>query len=383
MPEPPFEEIRRALRRELGRKRLRKGLWTDMVHSRYVQLVAEGRWTIQRLAQVYERREETLFPPTRPRREVVREVGPDKRAEALAQIVALEAEVMAFGVLDFRKWFLGGKLLPFEEIPRWIKEQAAAEGPPAPTYLSVPVAAENNYDPHILLHHSREDYAAWLEREAARVSADANCELPVGWRSNPQTLTFPAPRGRSEIINIRGDGTLALLKWFAYALSGASLFAGWAEQQSVAFILCGAIPRIPKARVSLKYAIVRAASHIDLEVSPRLAPKEVGAVYAEARSRFQATIDRPMDDKHLALAVFAQRTLYAGPLSGVSWRALRERWNSLHPEWHFATEDDPQARRFALEARLAWTRLTGETWPKARKRRPRPPRWIYTERCWY
>jgi hypothetical protein len=73
-----------------------------------------------------------------------------------------------------------------------------------------------------------------------------------------------------------------------------------------------------------------------------------------------------MDEKHLALALFVDESRR----SGLGWKELHGGWNESHPEWRYETDNDPHARRFALEARRSWSRVTGETWRDLRDERP-------------
>jgi len=159
---------------------------------------------------------------------------------------------------------------------------------------------------------------------------------------------------------IRGDGTLAVLKQQASGWSGLRGHVPWGEFEAVAFILSGWVPPLSKARVrtTFSHGYYQALSRLSIEVDPRLTPKEVGQLYNRMRARYMQGRDRPMDEKHLALAVFAEKTRR----DGASWSDLREQWNADHPEWAFPARDDVFAKRFALECRTAWSRVTGEKW---------------------
>ena len=120
------------------------------------------------------------------------------------------------------------------------------------------------------------------------------------------------------------------------------------------------MPPLPKASVGVRFShgFYAALSRLRLEVDPRLTPKEVGQLYNRWRARFMQGRDRPMDEKHLALAVFTERTRH----DGAPWSELRETWNAEQLGWAFAVDEDPFAKRFALECRTAWSRVTGEKW---------------------
>lgn len=145
---------------------------------------------------------------------------------------------------------------------------------------------------------------------------------------------------------------------------------GWNEAEAVEFVLTENIPAVPLGRIEYVPAVVPAASHIAMSISPRLAPREVAALYAQMRERVLGGHDKPFADKPLALAVFAERTR----LKGKGWVELREQWNEMYaklqPTWRYEPDSDPTAWRFSLEARTAWRRVTGSTWVDRRKHRP-------------
>jgi hypothetical protein len=93
---------------------------------------------------------------------------------------------------------------------------------------------------------------------------------------------------------------------------------------------------------------------------------EVAALYQDVRVSERGALERAMDERHLALAVFVDKSGTAG----LRWKETRRRWNEAYPAWRFETERDPHARRFALEARRSWSRVTGERWRDLRDQRP-------------
>ena len=359
MPDRRQEEIRAALRSALAVKRLRAGLWRDLVHWGFVRQVTRGIWTIEELANAYRIKEEDVYPAPAPRTR--REAPPDNRDKAIAQIVAHRLDNLQAS--QFRDEHLEGRFLPFKEMATWIKKQAAAEGSPAAASLEVPISAANPYQPRQAGAQGRSCYLDWLRREVERVAADPCCQLPVPGRSGPLTLTFETPFGRLERIEIRSDGALAELKKTATWIQ--SLHSGWNEAAAVTFLLTARVPLARLQRASVREGLLAATSRIELELSPGLAPREVASLYARYRRRFAKERDRAMTDKHLALAVFAERTVRSADLS---WAQLRKQWNTTYPKWRYATAD-PEARAFSLQARTAWTRVTGETWADRRKRR--------------
>ncbi len=353
-------------------------IWSALLDD--VELMRAARkGGLARLAQRYCTDLKHFGRPSRPHREEA-EVGPDARSEALAEIAACATDRYEWAVRGFRSTHLAGGLVALDQLTAWVEEQAKREGPPAESYVRVPlpqVALER-----VMLARSAGEYAAALAAEAERLASVEDAELPGGFHEAPEVLEYGPPGESKKRVAIRGDGVLAQLKHLVSGpIGGLRSHISWSEAEAVAFVLCGWIPSLPKARVSVRFShgLYPALSRLRLEVDPRLTPKEVGHLYNTWRARFHVGRDRPMDEKHLALAIFAERTR----TEGRPWSELRAQWNEGHPGWAFATDEDPFAKRFGLECRTAWSRVTGEKWgqpmgapvrPFAQKPREEEPR---------
>ena len=247
-----------------------------------------------------------------------------------------------------------------------------------------------------------EEYADFLERDAERVRkgevsyADvehtyppqSRIAVPGGTRApeiagpratKPLELHYHEPPAESsgwqhafpKKVNIRGDGVLAELKWLAEQLMEA--VPCWLEEhQVVAFVLSGWSPKFPRIIGRLRLSkgggagrFFGPASRIELNIDPRMTPAAVARFYNESRSELVVGRDRTMGPKQLALALFADEH----GRQGIAWKKLRDIWNDtqreIHPEWVDMTTHDPSARRFGLDCRSAWSRLTGVRWPTA------------------
>jgi hypothetical protein len=163
----------------------------------------------------------------------------------------------------------------------------------------------------------------------------------------PLVLHYEASRRGAGVIAIRGDGTLAQLKTIVSGSKGLCAFSGWSEPAAVRFVLCGQMPPYRTATVAIRYGVYVAAAQIEFTVSANLSVKEVGALYQEVRLSERGAFERVMDEKHLALALFTDQARQ----SGRGWKNMHKRWNESHPQWRYATANDPHSRRFALEAR--------------------------------
>ena len=169
-----------------------------------------------------------------------------------------------------------------------------------------------------------------------------------------RSLSFLDPQRRIESLEIRGDGALAWLKRIARDIVEYER-TGWNEAEAVLFILTEDIPPVPLGRIDYRHAVVPAASHLALEVSLRLAPREVAELYGQRRDRLLAG-SRP------ALQRQAPRPgglLEETRLAGKGWVELRravERDLSAAPPPAGATSlpQTPRRGRFSLEARTAW-----------------------------
>jgi hypothetical protein len=364
VPADPYRDIRAALRRELERKRLRDGIWKDLVHWGFAEQVLRGLRTIEWLANAYRIKEEDYHPQRRARPH--REPPADRRAQALAQIVALRLDWLLPAMALFRERHLEGGYLSVEEMAGWITGQAAAEGPPLRAALPVPVAGYGEF-PAGDRQERRAWYLDFLDRERKRVRDDPDSELPPAWAQSQQSLSYFSPALRTERLEIRGDGVLAFLKRIAQDIVEYE-HTGWNEAEAVLFVLTEEIPPVPLGRISYIPAVVPAASHVALSVSPRLSPREVAGLFGQMRDRVLGGHDKPFTDKYLALAVFVEKTW----LAGQSWVELRSQWNETyrqrHPTWCYDPDTDPAAVRFSLEARTCWRRVTGSTWLDRRKR---------------
>jgi hypothetical protein len=359
------DELRKELAELLGRRRLRAGLWNHLIHLGAVARVARGEWPLRRLAAIYVTSEETLYPQRRARQGETSRSIRDLRAEALAEMIASDALLEYSGAADFRERFLGDGLLTLEEVAGWIREQAEKEGSPADGYLSVPMRRGYHYGGHPGSEQSREGFAAWLEREAAWVRESQDCELPGFHGSGRQTLTYLAANMRAHQITIRIDGPLAYLKMISH---GRLLMcdAAWTEAEMVTFILTDL--RFHVVGMTIKRPLIAslpAAAPITIRVNPRVSPRELAKEYAKVRARCAPERDRAMSDRHVTLAVF----MHCCRLPERPWTQLREAWNRDYPEWRYDEAADPEARRFALEARDAWCRVSGQRWFDRRKKR--------------
>ncbi|MDI7245864.1 MAG: hypothetical protein QME92_00080 [Bacillota bacterium] len=282
------------------------------------------------------------------KKEERKEIPPDQRLGALAQILAIEASRLP-EVIAFREEVLQGRLLKVEEVSGWIRREAEKQGAGS---LWVRLPLPDGCRP------SSSRGLRWLSC-LADLPDDAKSTWPVQW--DAETLAYPGPEDKwVERVAVARDGPLGQLKRVADAL--LRRFPLWQEAQAVAFVLCDAIPMLPKARGTLRVSSV-APSRITLELDPRLSAREAAGFYAQLRKEALKGPDRPMTEKHLRLAVF----LAEHP--DMAWEALKGQWNRAYPAWAYSDR-----RYFARDAKAAWERVTGRGWtarpPGIRRHRP-------------
>ena len=161
MPDPVYEKIRRELRRELQVRQLRPSIWNDLAHWGLVEKVRQQRFTVEQLARAYRIKEDDHYPCRPQLRRLQRRLPPDRRSEALAQIVAFRLDWLRPAVALFREEHLDGGRLAFEGVRDWVRQRAASEGRPAAALLCVPVAGYGEY-PAGSRAERRQWYLDWL-----------------------------------------------------------------------------------------------------------------------------------------------------------------------------------------------------------------------------
>jgi hypothetical protein len=353
------ERLRRALKERLSARglRLRPAIWKDLVNSHNVRLVLDGRGSLERLLEIYLHKEETYYPQPVAGREVLHVYEDNHaRARALSELCARLLSSYC-GVDAFRlRANLADDLLSVEQVRSWIEEQARAEGPVAAHYVMVPAPA--GLPAAWSWSRDRRRYAEWLAGRARDIAEDQSSELPGASLQEPLVLEFASERQGLDRIEIRRDGLLAALKEVVSGKKGLCGFTGWSEHAAVAFVLGGQIPPYRTATVAVRRGVYPAAAQIELQLSANMSVKEVAELYQEVRAGLRGDYERRMDDKHLTLALFIDEMRE----SGLGWKALHHDWNERYPKWRYMTSEDPHSRRFALEARRTWSRLTGERW---------------------
>lgn len=340
--------LRRKVERILGRS-IPEGYWWLAEKQGYLadyELTGEIEVLVDFFRDQMEAEERNRAEP-RQKAEQSRTVPPDERLRYLAKILGIEVARLP-EVIRFRKTYLGGRLLAFDEVEEWIKRTAAADGPGS-IWFTIPVRVDclvKRDGPFPRVRDLLETLAQLPDSELNRFVSGTR-----------ESLAYVVPTDEhTKHIPIQHAGVLNHLKQLANRLE--SLY-GWSEAHAVVFILTGLTPPIPKARVTTSVSLVGPHGRITLELDPRLSSDEVRDLYARARNEVFKGRDRPMSKKHLELALF----LVKNP--NHTWREMCELWNKEYPEWAYSVWQN-----FSRDARAAYRRLTGRDWVHQGKRPP-------------
>ena len=251
-----------------------------------------------------------------------KELAPDRRAIALAQIRAIEAALDPL-VEAFRGDCLRGRLLKPGRIKHWIKKKKDEQGVPA-RYVKY-----------------------WEHTDGARVKPPPDLahyglktKLEFGTSSSGVYLQYP-----DGSVQVSADSTLGRLKFVASELCHRHL---WPEEEAVGFILSGTPPSPFLGRVTIRRQ--PRTPRVAIEVDPRVRGDEVLRLYKWARDP-EMTKARSLSEVHAELAVFA-----AERNDGREWNRVRTEWNQTHPRSLY-----PELRNFIRDCRKAYERITGES----------------------
>ncbi|MEW6572939.1 MAG: hypothetical protein AB1374_04840 [Bacillota bacterium] len=327
-------DLKRYIVSKVGQA-FREEFWQVARYAGYVHSALDEQEAVEDLLDFIRKQAEihkkaSTRKQTKGSRVETREIPPDHRLVVLSEIIAAEAARLP-EVLNFREKVLGGNLLPLDKVPSWIEKQKGK----ATVYVKVP------------LPHKPEDLRDWFI-SLATIPEEERPVWPVEYQT--ETLAYPVP-GDNWVhrVPIDKDSPLGHLKQVVTKLT--TRYPWWQEAQAVAFVLTGAVPLLPKARVTTSY-YSHMPPRITLELDPRLSSQEVAEIYVKARNEVFRGRDKLMTEKHLTLAVFL-----AENATGETWTELMAKWNHARPEWEYT-----DYRWFCRDARAAFKRVTGRDW---------------------
>jgi len=333
-------DVLRALERRL-RKPPDDAIWSYLEETRWVSEVLgtsdadDAQESFNGLVAEY-RSLEPLRGPRRRRDVHIRAAAPDKRWEALARVIAAEANRVP-KVRWFRREVLRGRLLRPDEVMDWMKEQAHRDERVVWIRGVEPLGSSVDFEHP--LRPSKSAILAYLQ-----VALDE-----MEWSDfRPETLRYTYPGegqiGGDPVEEISDKvqvtpGPLLHLKETVEDLTDR--YPWWDEGESVTFVLAEKAPRCSPARGSYR------SSELVLRIDPRFSGKKLVQFYAQMRRRLRPMRKgKPMSDKSLELAVFHAEN------PGPSWNTKMEKWNGVHPKFHYSDR-----RLFSRDARTAYTRV--------------------------
>ncbi len=317
------EDIRSKAERRLGR-RIHPAIWQHLVEESWPDQIRQdvergGSFTrlMDEFVRAIRRLETTTAEASKRNAQASpkarQDIPPDDRHRALTRILAIEAARLP-GVSAFRRDELDGVLVKEEDVGEWLREHGDTE--------------QIWHDP----------------------------ELGLFWH----------PPGEGPVIVTEGwnSGPLQRLRELAKKLSDQ---CSWTERGAVLFILAGRTPWLPLATVETYWRsdgeprwLFPAQRTVRLEVNVRMSPREVAAIYSEARTEMAANDrDRAISEKHAELGVFA-----AERNDGRTWEEVMADWNRRCPQDAYA-----DVRLFSRDCRQAYRRITGSALSWAGRRR--------------
>lgn len=255
------------------------------------------------------------------------EIPGDARCKALGRILAIEASKRE-DVMEFRESYLKGKLLEPDKIGEWLKAR-------------------------------RKTSDHRVEPSGKRKTSGSS-----GGQVAKQTREFVVDRVYYQIdqtthsVPIGKSKGLQDLKALVSDL--CAVHNVWSEPYVTNYVLTGAPPPVPLARVELqRNPQWPAESRLCLVMDPNMAYKlpfdiltETKDILPEGHRRQKA-----LSAKHLELAVWGEKKRAA---PDESWDALLNEWNTQHPDWAYRSAS--AAVHLARDSRSAWVRVTGRKW---------------------
>jgi hypothetical protein len=216
---------------------------------------------------------------------------------ALSRVVASRASEFDF-VVAFRADVLDKRLVPFADLPRWIKQRVCEEQP---------------------------DWLRWLTKERKRKSLASSAESLPWFSPGSQWV---------ERVPVTPGGVLDCARTVAMRLAKEVL---WSHPQAVVFLLCGEIPVIFASKVTTIVGTFPALTRVTMDVHLSLSSSEIGALYKRIQRVLmkERTRHRNLTPKHLTLAAFA-----AEHKSGRTYAELKRLWNKKHPRWKYLGSDE-------------------------------------------
>ena len=231
-------------------------------------------------------------------------------------------------VQAFRDSILGGRLIKFGTLERWIQEHWESDGP-STTWIEVPLSQK------------------W-KLEAGTVTVKPPIRIgnsfPIEGKIMVRTLKYATSDSDTQIVKPVAKG--GILDQLRFASEHCARLYGWQEGQATIFILTGRMPLIIRCRTTTRIRSIQATARITLEIDPSLSPKEVGDAYQAARKKIQGR-RRELSAKHITLGQFI-----AESPDGETLAARMKRWNRKYRMWRYKQVTNFGRDMKAVERRL-------------------------------
>ena len=333
-------------------------IWEYLVNRRFVRSVERRRADLAWLAREYQVLKKLTGHPQPPSKEEegTAEMGAPARAkpgreQGVSWTGNLDERQLALSILlvqkaardsdvtAFRQEVLSSTPLPQGQktLEAWIDRQAKRDGPPTIWLTDVPVPEGHEF-------RQLEPAGPAFTEPPLAVSREQPAHGFAG-----RWLTCAVGRHTNIEVPTAAGGVLERLRQLGERLADGYC---WHPGQAANFVLTGAMPRVRLLRLGFPDPArspggITALSRIKLELDPAHTPKQVAAIYRNARKQMLLRRFRAMSTRHLQLAAFASEHL-----DGDDWAGLMQQWNNAYPDWEYKHPSD-----FKRDAEQAQRRL--------------------------
>ena len=276
------------------------------------------------------------------------------RSLALSRLIAKEASEEPM-VRSFREEVLGGELVPFYDIRRWVRDQ---HDPNPSGWLTVPITHDPEGVIRTEIRASAMEHLSGVSRWSPSLTGGTLDDLP-----RLRYLEYGTPGGAwSTIQPVVAGSVLDRLLTLAQrliaplvSLEFPTVPYPWTVAQATVFVLTGLAPEVSTVKYRVRESpYLSGATRILLDIDPSTTPNEVAQEYRSVRDKILSKRPRAMTEKHLRLAAFA-----AERPESETWDEKMRAWNQAYPEpqytrYNYGPEDRRNFHKHVLDA---WARL--------------------------
>ena len=222
-------------------------------------------------------------------------------------------------VVAFRSEVLGGELVGWSDVPKWIEANHAGRA--------------QVFEVTVLSEESPVTQPWRPERDELHVRSVSAQMLRFTTREDGRVRSVPVPVHFGPLQRL-------------YRLSvELSTFYGWSEDAATVFVLADVIPWIAPVRVTTTAEPIRFGHALEwtrrivLELDPSTPPAEVADLYQNARVKAGYSRRRRLSNKHAELAAFRIMR------SQETWSDTLAAWNEKFPKWSYRAGQESNFRR--------------------------------------